>query len=207
MARLAILLAIGSRVCSADEYCLTHGMNDTCYTCAASFLNEKGACEVPAKGIEHCFKYDSAGSCESCIVGFKFDGAGCKKLDEDDLCVMYEGEKCVMCRKDVTLRGSVCDDSEKCDIANCEYCIDAELMGKICYLCAKGHVLSIGTETFKFECIPETPETHNGRMSTDIDDGSMRRINNCHEGKTCKQSTKYHFDIDWKLQMVESALL
>lgn len=97
---LLVLLATPLLSCpGSDEYCL-YCNDDTCTSCAMTYLNGK-VCAEPTTKIDYCVGYESATLCNSCDVGYKLssDKKSCAAVDIDG-CAVVNDEKpteCMMC--------------------------------------------------------------------------------------------------------------
>ena len=129
----------------SDEYCL-YCMNDTCASCAMTYLKEK-VCTEPTTKIDYCTGYSSATLCSDCDMGYKLssDKKSCVSLGIDN-CAGVDDEaptKCVLCmnsKKNDPATGKCTDDD--CTVKNCKMCHVASEGGvtlEVCGWCNDGY--------------------------------------------------------------------
>ena len=124
---LLVLLAAPFLGCpGSDEYCL-YCMEDTCASCAMTYLNEK-VCTLPTATVDKCISYESATTCSGCDMGYKLasDKKSCVSIGIDNCAVVDEENssgKCMMCmngKKNDPATGKCTEDD--CTVANCRMC-------------------------------------------------------------------------------------
>ena len=194
---LIVLLATPLLSCpGSDEYCL-YCMEDTCASCAMTYLKDK-TCTEPTTKIDNCVEYKNSESCESCDLGYQVstNEKSCTAITIDECAALdpTDSTKCLMCedgKKNDPATGK-CTDVD-CDKTNCKMCHVAAAEGvtvEVCGWCNDGYSAQDGS------CI--TAPTANCLMA------SGGKCVSCTPGYywkngECAESTKYSWSADVKI--------
>ena len=187
---LLVLLAAPFLGCpGSDEYCL-YCEQDTCKSCAMTYLNEK-VCTLPTATIDKCVEYVNATLCSDCDIGYKLasDKKSCVSIGIDNCAAVDEknsNDKCMECmnaKKNDPATGKCTD--EDCKVDNCKMChvaSEGTVNIEVCRWCNDGYSVQDGT------CIADP--------ITNCQAALGGKCVSCYPGYywkdgTCAESTKY----------------
>ena len=195
---LFLSLGVSGSERGGEEYCVRWLERDYCESCIASYPLADGGCAVPGSEslVENCFRYSQKEGCLLCIFGYKLESNACVPIQNSDPCVLYLGNKCLACRRNIQLVNGECQVSKACLLPNCGYCAGTK-RGESCLLCEKGYFAFFNVETRTMGCLPQTTNTNNCWTSEDSLTCSECWMNFYNVEGKCYPSKAYRFELEW----------
>ena len=113
-----------TKACPNDEYCLACSSANKCTSCAGSYADANGICQVPTTKVSNCLSYSSATACAACNQGYYLNNNACTTINVTNCAYVNPtaATTCIGCENSKLAGTTGNCDGATCTLSNCSIC-------------------------------------------------------------------------------------